>query len=380
MIRLFAIFLAAAAFATSARAEDQIAAQQAPTTKALPEFLKEFGFDVRQQRQDNQTFYVIGKAAMPSQIVTEVLATPLRDLLTVTGNRSVTEPILRFNEVVFNPKGVLTWSIPDRSNDGNYVVLAAKKLVLNTPAQLSELARLVVNPHLSSADLKGSDSRPGPQGWTSGTDDGANGGRGGNGPTGGNGGAYTFPAIYIVFQSLEINTANPAITSALRIESVGLAGGAGGRGGDGGPGGPGSRGTPGDRNCPLPGVCYCTAGPGNGGNGGDGGSGGKGGDSGRGGAGGSIFFLGPLAELNKTPRIEISQTGGKSGAVGMPGSPGGGGPGGGGGSKPFECVNGGGSGSGGSAGSPPNLGPGLKKPDGLDGAAFKSERDNSDLF
>lgn len=346
------------------------------------DILQRNGFEIRKFEEDGKQidfWYSLAGSAIPQQVIEAVQAAPLRDLYTVTDTVAFGEHILRAKRIVFNPKGQLIWELPDVSSGGNFVAIAAERLVLNTPNVLAEVAKFVLRPPVTSQDLKGSIGADGPAGWTSGIDDGSNGGNGQPGGTGGVGRTYDYPSIFIFFNNVTINTANPNITTALRIEGPGLQGGDGGTGGRGGRGGDGGRGTPGDRDCLL-GVCVCSAGPGSGGFGGDGGPGGKGGDAGRGGNGATLIFVGPAAEIPGLERLDVYFPGAQAGLPGQPGSPAGGGSAGGGGSKPFECPQGGLPGGAGNGPNPINRGPGAARGPGVDGSSFVAIRDNLDLF
>lgn len=330
-------------------------------------------------RKISENWFGVDAAMVPPDIIELIKNAPMRDVVPITDTVNFGEPILRCKSLVFNPKGQLNWTFPDVSSNGNFIAIAASRLVLNFPNQIADISKLKLTPPLRTQDLHGSDGKTSPSGWTSGSDDGGSGGIGSPGETGKNGLTYNYPNIYIFYNEIVFNNPAPNIVTALRIEGTGIQGGNGGKGGTGGRGGAGSRGTPGDRDCVL-GICVCSAGPGRGGNGGPGGPGGKGGDAGRGGAGATIFFVGPTAQLPNIDRIEMSLNGSAPGTPGTPGSPGGGGQEGGGGSKPFECKDGGGSGQPGGAAHPPNLGSGATKGKGLDGAVFTANRNNTDLF
>ena len=330
-------------------------------------------------KKDEENSFDVDISVIPPDIISAIKSAPLRDVVPITDTVNFGNPILRCKSLVFNPKSQLLWSLPGVTNSGDFVVIAADRLVLNFPAQLTDIAKLKIISNLKTQDLHGQNGNTGPSGWTSGTDDGRSGGVGAPGETGQNGRTYNYPSIYIFYNSIVLNNATPHIVTGLRIEGLGVQGGNGGKGGTGGRGGAGSRGTPGDRDCVL-GVCVCSAGPGRGGDGGPGGPGGKGGDAGRGGNGATLLFVGPSAQVPNIDRIEMTLTGAAPGTPGQPGAPGGGGQEGGGGSKPFECIDGGGSGHGGGAANPQNLGPGSAKSKGLDGAVFTASRINDDLF
>jgi len=331
------------------------------------------------KRKASENWFGLDSAMVPPDIIELIKNAPLRDIVPITDTVFFGEPILRCQSLVFNPKGLLNWTFPDVSNNGNFIAIAANRLVLNFPNQIADISKLKLIPPLQTQDLHGPDGNTGHSGWTSGSDDGTSGGAGSPGETGKNGMTYGYPSIYIFYNKIVFNSPAPNIVTALRIEGPGIKGGNGGRGGNGGTGGVGSRGTPGDRDCVL-GICMCSAGPGRGGNGGPGGPGGKGGDAGRGGSGATIFFVGPTAQLPNIDRIEMSLSGAPPGTPGAPGNPGAGGQEGGGGSKPFECKDGGGSGKHGGPATPQNLGTGAIKGKGLDGAVFTATRDNTDLF
>lgn len=351
--------------------------------KTTAEILASVGFDVSESKKlsrnkDQIKIFELNTNAISQQIIEMIKNEQQLDLFDITNEKNFGRQILRAKKIVFHPKGQLYWSIPEVSDSGGFVAIAANEIVFNTPDQIVDLAKLTLIPLHSGIDLDGIKGGTGNIGWMSGSDDGTNGGTGNPGRTGGNGKTYDYPMVYIFFQKITINIANPSITSAMQVEGIGVKGGNGGDGGDGGDGGNGMRGTPGDRDCYL-GVCVCSSGPGNGGSGGSGGSGGKGGDAGRGGNGASIVLVGPVSEYSQWNHIQFLITGASSGQPGQPGQPGRGGNPGGGGAKPWECTNGGGSGSPGGAATPPNLGVGQIKPSGVDGTIFTVIRDNTDL-
>lgn len=318
---------------------------------------------------------------MSSDVIAKIKETEARDMINVTDAMRVNEKIIKTKNLIFNPRSRLEWRTPETPHNENYVILAAEKLILNAPNAADDIALLKLIAPKAKDDLKGEGGTTGPEGWTSGHDDGRDGGPGNPGGTGHPGKTYDWPIIYMVFQELVVNSANPAILSALRVEGHGVAGGDGGRGGQGGVGGHGSRGTPGARKCVslLP-ICGCASGPGRGGSGGAGGPGGRGGDAGAGGSGASISFVAPANQQPKLDRVQIAIAGGPAGEPGQGGLPGAGGREGGGGSKPLECAEGGGNGKPGPAPTPVNFGPGSERAEGSSGILHLTSRDNADLF
>lgn len=202
---------------------------------------------------------------MSSDVIAKIKETEARDMINVTDVMRVNEKIIKTKNLIFNPRSRLEWRTPETPHNENYVILAAEKLILNAPNAADDIALLKLIAPKAKDDLKGEGGTTGPEGWTSGHDDGRDGGPGNPGGTGHPGKTYDWPIIYMVFQELVVNSANPAILSALRVEGHGVAGGDGGRGGQGGVGGHGSRGTPGARKCVslLP-ICGCSSGPGKG--------------------------------------------------------------------------------------------------------------------
>lgn len=323
----------------------------------------------------------IKASTLPAAVVAAIQAANLEDLVTVTGNVTRTEPIIRVKNLVFQPGAALQWKFP-RNGTGGFVVIAAQRLVLNVPAAPAQVGKLQMQPDLNLVELNGSAGSPGPGGASPGDDSGRPGGNGTIGGTGTPGSSYQYPTVYIVFRDLVLNSANPSTVPALRIEGNGLRGGDGGTGGPGGAGGTGATGTPGNAEN-IGGVIpirTCTAGPGRGGNGGNGGPGGRGGDAGTGGNGATLVYASPSSQWSGLDRLEVSLVKGVPGNPGGPGSPGGGGQEGGGGHKPHECPNGGGSGNRGSSANPANAGPGSPSTPGKDGAQFLIDRPNTDLW
>ncbi|MDH1522178.1 hypothetical protein [Achromobacter mucicolens] len=341
------------------------------------------GREIQEYTPKNKTgadvWYQISPSLIPSQIVDAVKTAPLKDVFSVTDDVTLSTQVLRCKSLVFNAKGRLIWAFPDVSNLGGFIALAADRLVFNAPNQLNELAQLVLQPPVTSPELRGTNGQPGAQGWMSGQADGTDGHKGNPGNRGADGGTFDYPTVLIFYNEIAINVANPSIVPAARLIGQGLAGGEGGTGGKGGQGGHGATGTGGERDCLL-GVCVCSGGPGAGRNGGDGGPGGRGGDGGRGGNGSTFVFVGAASQTTKIEKLEFSVLGGKAGHYGQPGAPGVGGLGGGGGSKPFECIRGGDPGDDGHPANPPSLGRGDVKADGIDGSIMLAIRDNHDLF
>lgn len=333
------------------------------------------------EQKGNNGITEIKASTLPAAVVSAIQAANLEDLVTVTGNVTRTEPIIRVKNLVFQPGAALQWKFP-RNGTSSFVVIAAQRLVLNVPTPPAQVGKLQLLPDIGLAELNGSAGSPGPAGSSPGDDSGRSGGNGTIGGTGTMGGSYQYPTVYIVFRDLVLNSANPSTVPALRIEGGGLRGGDGGPGGPGGPGGSGATGTPGNAEN-IGGVIpirTCTAGPGRGGNGGNGGPGGRGGDAGTGGNGATLVYAAPNSQWSGLDRLEVSLVKGGPGNPGGPGSAGGGGQEGGGGHKPHECPNGGGSGSRGSTANPANAGPGSPGAPGKDGAQFLIDRANSDLW
>lgn len=348
-----------------------------PTTVA--EMYEAAGFMLHKTPKDNGLDLLgIDFAAIPGQVISQIQAAPLRGQIQVTDDYHVREKILRCDSLAFNPKSTLNWHMPPNLDPTDFVAIATRRLVINFPNPAGVVANLILTPPVVQSQLNGAPGTQGQTGSSSGSDDGSRGGQGSTGNTGGRGGTYNFPAVFIFYQEIAINIPNPAGAIGLKINGIGIFGGNGGRGGKGGTGGNGARGTSGERNCVL-GICACSAGPGRGGDGGPGGPGGRGGDAGRGGNGASIFFVGPSGEMPKLDRTEILLTQGKPGAAGSAGDVGSGGGEGGGGSKPFECKDGGGSGQPGRPATTTD-GPGTPNVEGMEGAVFASNRNNSDLF
>lgn len=329
--------------------------------------------------EDGDHPYILYSDKIPTQITDEIKNEVMQDIISISGDVTISKKITRCKNLVFNPKSRFILSIPQELESSDFVCIAAKRLVINFPNIIDDMPILNISPPINKNELNGSNGPDGGMGSISGRDDGTNGGDGHQGISGEKGKTYQYPAIYVFYDQIVINIANPSIISGLQILCCGIDGGNGGQGGNGGKGGYGARGEPGDRDCVL-GICTCSSGPGRGGNGGNGGSGGKGGRAGKGGNGGVIAFVGPSTEFNKIDKIQFKLTGGKPGLPGEGGKPGDGGSEGGGGSKPFECINGGGSGIPGKKASPPTLGIGDNNVSGLDGTILTSSRDNADLF
>ncbi|KAI3591341.1 hypothetical protein D9X30_3739 [Cupriavidus sp. U2] len=344
--------------------------------------LKEAGFLVEPATlvaKGEQVWHSLQPSAVAPDIIDRIKRTRIRDIFPVSGTTPFGEQILRAKSVVFHPSSELQWHIPNTSDTGDFVAIAAERLVINVPNAATDLARLTLLPQVRRADLNGADGRPGQPGWTSPHDDGSDGGAGQPGESGRPGGTYVYPAVFIFFQTITINTAVSAELPVLRIDGSGVLGGNGGRGGQGGAGGRGGRGVPGERDCFLF-VCVCSHTSGNGGNGGQGGPGGRGGDAGAGGNGATLLFVGPQNQFASLEKFEPFLKPAIAGTPGQPGSPGvGGGPGGAG-SKPWECVQGGLNGVAGPGPDFPDFGPGSKRSDGVPGDVFAIVRDNGDLF
>lgn len=349
------------------------------TASTVAEMYELAGFELTTSLLSNSSIssFEIGISAIPSQVLTEIKGAQLRGQILLTGEYSLNTKILRCDTLVFNPDSTLLWHVPPNLDPTEFIAIATRRLVINIPNPNSKPAELRLIPPVNQSDLHGTDGIQGPTGWTSNSDDGRAGGEGAPGNTGNRGRTFNYPAVFLFYQEITVNSPIPSGPVGLKIIGKGVHGGNGGSGGAGGTGGAGARGTPGDRNCVL-GICACSAGPGRGGNGGPGGPGGKGGDAGRGGNGASIFIIGPSAEVPKLDRTEMLLTQGKPGLPGAPGKGGKGGQEGGGGAKPIEC-SGRGSGQKG-ADNNSNLGYGAKSTDGMEGTIFTSNRDNSDLF
>lgn len=349
-----------------------------PSTVAEMYELAGFELTRMEKRGSLKSTLQIGASAIPIQVINQIKAAPLRGQIPVTGTYPLREKILRCDTLIFNPGSVLLWHMPPNLDPTDFVAIAARRLVINLPNPGAKPAELLFVAPVTQSDLHGAQGPQGSTGWTSGSDDGRAGGEGAPGHTGQRGETFNFPAAFICYQEITLNIPLPSGPIGLRVIGHGIDGGNGGVGGRGGTGGAGARGTPGDRNCIL-GICTCSAGPGRGGDGGPGGPGGRGGDAGRGGNGVSVFIVGPSTELPKLDRTEMTLTQGRTGLPGSPGPSGTGGQEGGGGSKPFECAQGGGSGRRG-ADSTTNLGPGAENSEGMEGAVFTSNRNNTDLF
>jgi hypothetical protein len=318
--------------------------------------------------------------SIPSQIVDQVKAEPLIDLFDITDRKTFNGQILRTKKLVFHPKGELLWSIPDVSDLGDFVAICGEELVLNTPTTMADLAILNLLDPFNGKAPNGPNISAAASGWSG--PDGSHGTNGTDGFMGSKGETFNFPIVYMFFQKITINNANPTITSALKLIGKGVVGGDGSQGGNGGNGGNGARGTSGEtKNLGdfIP-IKVCAAGPGRGGNGGNSGRGGKGGKAGRGGKGASISLVGPTAYFTQLNNVQFLITGATAGNPGQPGQSGQPGQAGGGGSKPFECPQGAESGSPGNFPNPRDFGIGDTNFDGIDGSLFTIVRDNSDLF
>lgn len=352
----------------------------APMSSA--EILREVGYSVEPVALEAigaHIWHSLQPSAIAPDIIERIKRTPLRDIFPVSGMTPLGEQIVRAKSVVFYPQSELQWHIPNTSDTGDFIAIAAERLVINVPNAATDLARLTLLPRVKLLDLNGADGGPGQPGWTSPHDDGSDGGAGQPGETGRPGGTYVYPAVFIFFQTIVINTAVSAELPVLRIDGSGVVGGNGGKGGLGGAGGRGGRGVPGDRSCFLF-VCVCSHTSGNGGNGGQGGPGGRGGDAGTGGNGASLLFVGPQNQFASLEKFEPSLKPAIAGTPGQPGAPGVGGDPGGAGSKPWECLQGGLNGVAGPGPDFPDFGPGANRDDGVPGDVFAIARDNADLF
>lgn len=347
---------------------------------SVSEIYESLGLEIKNQHtQDNgQIVLDIAFAAIPKQVLDEVKAAPLRGQIPVSDNFQLNEKIVRCDTLVFNPESIIRWHLNPNLGPRDFVAIATRRLVINFPNPAGKAGELQIIAPYTKDDLLGKPGTPVPPGWSSGSDDGRRGGVGPDGNPGQPGGQYNFPAIFLFYQEITSNTPIPAGPIGFRFFANGVDGGNGGKGGKGGTGGAGARGTPGSHQCVLFG-CICSAGPGRGGDGGPGGLGGRGGDAARGGNGASVFIVGPQSDRPKLNPSEFLLNPGQPGTPGEPGEPGFGGQEGGGGSKPFECKDGGGSGIHG-ANATDTLGPGTKDSEGLYGAVFFSDRNNSDLF
>lgn len=327
-----------------------------------------------------EAFTLKSTFVVPNQIITMIKNAPALDLLDVAGDKRVDAQILKYKKIVFHPEGILQWTLPDVTDAGDFVAICARELVLNSPNAIAQMPLLnVLTPYTlppqDGTSYTGGQGNPGSTGTESGDNNGWHGGVGGDGGVGVTGGSYTYPIVYIFFNKITINIANPNITSALKINANGINGGTGGKGGTGGRGGNGSTGSSGSSN-----MWGCTGGNGAGGNGGVSGKGGKGGRAGRGGNGATLSFIGPDSFQDKLNHVEMFNVGGRAGNPGQHGDPGSPGNAGGAGSQPSVCGQSRGNGSPGSMPNPTNLGIGDTNMDGFDGAVYVADRDNSDLF
>lgn len=316
---------------------------------------------------------IMRSADLPAVVVNEVKSAPLEDQITINEIMVRNSKIIRTRRLIVHEGGVLDWRVPANQD---FVVLAVEHLVLNVPADLKNVGRLLITPPVGPADLNGDSPPKQPKGRSGVDETGGSGDNGVVGIPGGDGKTYRYPTVYVIFKDIELNTAVPSTVPGLHIFANGVAGGNGGRGGDGGDGGNGGRGKAGRANMGL-----CKAGPGRGGDAGNGGLGGRGGNAGTGGDGANFVYAAPEPNWKPLGRVMISIFKGAAGQFGLPGNAGSGGTGGGGGKKPFECISGRSSGhSGVSPSNPSNIGAGEPANDGKDGTQILIDRSNVDIW
>ncbi|WP_290801635.1 hypothetical protein [Flavobacterium sp.] len=301
-------------------------------------------------------------AQMPDSLLTQIINTPKKDLISVMGKYEVTSQVLRTENLVFHNDSELiftNYSFP-------YVIIAAKNLKFNAPA----IKATVKFGSYDIVVLKGSKGASGATG-ANGSGNGVRGGNGGSGGVGGNGNSQNTPDIYLIIDN--ISTDYGDITSFdWQVFTSGLEGGQGGDGGNGGTGGNGSGGRNSRSN-----AFHCTRGASNGGAGGNGGQGGIGGNGGTGGNAGNIILVGNTAVTQKLTYVQFLLNGGTGGKAGLPGVSGSGGSGGSGGKGSTHCS---GADRGSNGSSPSALGEGTKGQNGQNGEVKIINQDVATLF
>ncbi len=309
--------------------------------------------------------------SIPQDVMLEIKAHPAKYGYTMDSNMSVSDPVIKAKILVINANSVFHWQIGGASEAPRFLALVADKLIVEEPASRENAAVIKI---VSKHNLDGLAGLPGKASEShAALEDGSNGGDGTDGGNGGNGYSIDVPPVYVIFNSIETSSGEPAKLPLLKLELNGINGGNGGIGGIGGNGGHGASGTPSVCN-----VLFCVKEPGVGGNGGNAGKGGKGGDAGHGGNAPNVYVM-----VSKTSWrnaiFMISQNGGAAGHPGQPGSagvpglPGGGG---------FQCDRcpAKGPGQKGSEPSPANLGGGATSSDGKAGNLYWADYGESNLF
>ena len=248
------------------------------------------------------------------------------DVLQITGTVRIDDPILKVDQLVFQPGGIL--EMPWR-NFGGPVIIFAKRIRLiatsSAPALIrkSSKEKPQTMPVIYIDDWAKIKSSPGIDG-AHGAYDGANGANGGPGGPGADMAKVEgVSGLMIIAGKVEVVApAGDLKTPNLTIDWTGFRGGPGGTGKPGGRGGngkPGLDARDGD-------LFNCDRGGQDGGNGGNGGPGGAGGKGADGGDSGGIAFVSDQQGLDvltaATIKIEGGQPGdgGAGGPGGVPGS------------------------------------------------------------
>jgi len=286
---------------------------------------------------------------IPDSLVTQIMNTPKKDLISVMGKYEVTSQVIRTENLVFHNNSELiftNYSYP-------YVIIAAKNLKFNAPA----IKATVKFGNYDIAIIKGSKGSTGSNGGN-GSGNGVRGSNGTAGEVGGNGNHQNTPDIYLIIENISTDFGD-ITTFDWQVFTTGLEGGQGGDGGNGGNGGNGSGGRNSRSN-----TFHCTRGASNGGRGGDGGQGGIGGIGSTGGNAGDIILVGSSEVTQKLTYVQFLLNGGIGGKAGLPGISGNGGSGGSGGRGSTHCS---GADRGGNGNKPTPLGQGTNGQNGQNG-------------
>lgn len=317
---------------------------------------------------------LLSPSSISPDIIADVKALPWDGKGLIAGNDSQVLPFIKQRRLDIAQGAKFTFLITDIRI--NRIFIVAEELVIQGPASLAEVSEIYYKLNFSLSGTKPAKAAGGADHRTE--QSGANGGNGVTGSPGGDAGAYSAPALYVFFQTINIIRPNPSVSTLLSFNFPGMQGAIGGDGGDGGDAGWGAKGTHAEDNTVFGRAVSCKSGPGVGGSSGVPGSGGRGGNAGNGGDGSTVVICGPQSQSSHIS-FTAELKGGAAGLPGGPGNPGAQGEPGSGGDLSQFCRDGRPGGYKHSA-SPIDLGPGDPAHDGQDGNYHVEYRDNSDIF
>ena len=167
-------------------------------------------FDKPQTLSPGEKEYLILRSLnIPSEVITAINSASSQGLYYISGVRNWNKQVLKVDTLICQPSGILNWDFPDMSDtpENNFIIISANEILMNAPAQDSEMCILNLITKYTNAPFNGKaksvrKADKGGDGLIPPDKSGQRGGSAQNhGADGYNGETYNYPTFYVFYKN-----------------------------------------------------------------------------------------------------------------------------------------------------------------------------------